>query len=85
MQQVFIKALRIILARIISGERLRLMSRDRGRMAISGFCNDRFHDNCKHKFDFGAEYLNRYFTCECECHTEKAATPKARKKVKSGS
>lgn len=39
-------------------------------MKVSGFCNTRHHDLCKHEFDFGAEYINRYFTCECECHTK---------------
>ena len=39
-------------------------------MNISGFCNTKHHSKCKHEFDFGPDYNNRYFTCQCECHSK---------------
>ena len=40
-------------------------------MDVSGFCNTQHHDLCKHEFDFGSDYNNRYFTCQCQCHNKK--------------
>lgn len=38
---------------------------------LSGWCLTNYHDGCKHEFNHGSEYINQYFTCECECHNGK--------------